>query len=78
MYGADPCLLYKYARVVEWQTRYFEVVVSFARVGSSPTSRTIYAPMTEWSIVAACKAVVRWFESNSVLQYIIPLFGQTG
>ena len=30
----------KYADVVEWQTRYLEVVVSNARVGSSPVIRT--------------------------------------
>lgn len=29
------------ADVVEWQTRYLEVVVSYARVGSSPVICTI-------------------------------------
>lgn len=29
-----------FADVVEWQTRYLEVVVSYARVGSSPVIRT--------------------------------------
>ncbi len=31
----------KYAVVVEWQTRYLEGVVGFARGGSSPLNRTI-------------------------------------
>ena len=30
----------RYAGVVEWQTRYLEGVVSYARMGSSPITRT--------------------------------------
>lgn len=36
------------------------------RVGSSPSIPTI-ACMTEWSNVAECKSVFRWFESSYML-----------